>query len=121
MREALIKDSCKHDTHFINSLFDSYIFKSKPHLCPWYDGEQVKRRGSLGPVGIHGNRWDSLLGDRQRGNNRGAGLGGLSVAAVTVRSVDQVQMQHLSLELTNRSELRPPGHAIGPSSHVTLP
>lgn len=38
----------------------------KSYLCPWHDREKVKGRGSLGPIGVHGDRGRGVL-DKHRG------------------------------------------------------
>ncbi len=88
------------------------------YLCARHNREEVKGRGSLGPVGIHGNRCCRVLGD-WRGCDGGR-LRGLFVTAVTVSTVDEFQMQHLCLELADGAQLCPPRHAIGSSPHMAL-
>jgi len=88
------------------------------YLCPRHNRDEVKGRGSLGPVGIHGNRCRGVLGDRRGCDGRC--LRGLLVAAATVGAVDELQMQHLCLELADGSQLRPPRQAIGSPPHMAL-
>lgn len=88
------------------------------YLCAWHNWEEVKGRGSLGPVGIHGNRCCKVL-DECWGCD-GGWLWGLFITAVTVSTVDEFQMQHLCLELADGAQLCPPRHAVGRSPHMAL-
>lgn len=42
----------------------------KSYLCTWHDREEVKGRGSLGPIGVHGDGCCGVL-DKHRGCDGG--------------------------------------------------
>ena len=88
------------------------------YLCARHNREEVKGRGSLGPVGIHGARCRGVLDDWRWCDGRR--LRGLFVTTVTVSTVDEFQMQHLCLKLADGAQLGPPRHAIGSSPHMAL-
>lgn len=90
----------------------------RPYLCAWHNRKEVKGRGPLGTIGIHGNRCCRVLDDC-RGSD-GRCLWGLFVASETVSTVDEFQVQHLCLELADGAKLCPPRHAICCSPHMAL-
>lgn len=94
------------------------VRRMQSYLCTWHNREEVKGRGSLGPIRIHGDRCCGVL-DKHRGCDDGW-LWGVYVAAETVSTVYEFQVQHLCLKLADGAQLRPPRHAIGSSPHVAL-
>lgn len=88
------------------------------YLGAWHNREEVEGGGSLRPVGVHGNGCCGVL-DESWGCDGGR-LWGLSVGVKAVGTVDELQMQHLRLELADGAQLRPPRHAIGSSPHMAL-
>lgn len=65
VREAIVVNpvvmSSRLSSYIYNFKHNTCVFRL--YLCAWHDWEEVKGRGSLGPVSIHGNRCCRVLGD----------------------------------------------------------